>query len=94
MPQTWRPHWPVTADDAAEGRQQAAQQALERLRQANEDMRRATSQNASAADSRRAADRLREATDLLGRLQQQDARGRRPQLLDRFRTLRREQTSR
>ncbi|HEV2198816.1 MAG TPA: hypothetical protein VGR73_03275 [Bryobacteraceae bacterium] len=60
----------------ADGRQQAAQQALERLRQANEDMRRAASQNASAADSRRAADRLREATDLLGGLQQQDAAGR------------------
>ena len=39
-------------------------------------MRRAASQNASAADSRRAADRLREATDLLGGLQQQDAAGR------------------
>ena len=61
--------------EAAERRQQAALQALERLRQANEDMRRATSQNASAADSRRAADRLREATDLLGRMQQQDAAG-------------------
>ncbi|MBZ5577896.1 MAG: hypothetical protein LAP40_15145 [Acidobacteriia bacterium] len=62
-------------EQAAEGRQQAAQQALDRLRQANEDMRRAASQNASAADSRRAADRLREATDLLGRMQQQDAAG-------------------
>ena len=39
-------------------------------------MKRAASQNASAADSRRAADRLREATDLLGGLQQQDAAGR------------------
>ncbi len=39
-------------------------------------MRRATSQRASAADARRAADRLREATDLLGRMQQQDATGR------------------
>jgi hypothetical protein len=46
------------------------------LRQANEDMRRAASQNASAADSRRAAERLREATDLLGGAQQQDAAGR------------------
>ena len=43
------------------------------LRQANDDMRRAASENASAADSRRAADRLRQATDLLGGLQQQDA---------------------
>ncbi len=64
------------ADQAADSRQQAAQQALDRLRQANEDMKRAASQSASAADSRRAADRLREATDLLGGLQQQDASGR------------------
>ena len=65
-----------SAEEAAAGRQQAAQQALERLRQANEDMRRALSQNASAADARRAADRLREATGLLGSMQQQDASGR------------------
>ena len=65
-----------TAGQSAESRQQAAQQALDRLRQANEDMRRAVSGNASAADSRRAADRLREATGLLGRMQQQDASGR------------------
>jgi len=65
-----------SADQAADGRQQAAQQALDRLRQANDDMRRAVSQNASAADSRRAADRLRQATDLLGGLQEQDASGR------------------
>ncbi|HEX4147859.1 MAG TPA: hypothetical protein VHY20_02685, partial [Pirellulales bacterium] len=39
-------------------------------------MKRAASQGASAADSRRAADRLREATDLLGGMQQQDAAGR------------------
>jgi hypothetical protein len=58
------------------GQQAAAQQALDRLRQANEDMRRAASRNASAADSRRAADRLRQATDALGGLQQQDAAGR------------------
>jgi hypothetical protein len=67
---------PQSADQAADSRQQAAQQALDRLRQANEDLKRAASQNASAADSRRAADRLREATDLLGRMQQQDASGR------------------
>jgi hypothetical protein len=65
-----------SGEKAGQGRQQAAQQALERLRQANDDLRRATSQNASAADARRAADRLREATDLLGRMQQQDATGR------------------
>jgi hypothetical protein len=67
---------PQSAEQTAEGRQQAAQQALERLRQANDDLKRATSPNASAADARRAADRLREATDLLGRMQQQDATGR------------------
>jgi len=64
-----------SAGQAADGRQQAAQQALDRLRQANEDLRRALSQNASAADARRAADRLRQATDLLGGLEQQDAAG-------------------
>jgi hypothetical protein len=65
-----------SADRAADSRQQAAQRALDRLRQANDDMKRAAGQNASAADARRAADRLREATDLLGGLQQQDAAGR------------------
>jgi hypothetical protein len=65
-----------SADQAADSRQQAAQQALDRLRQANDDMRRAVSRNASAADSRRAADRLRQATDLLGGMQQQDAASR------------------
>ena len=39
-------------------------------------MKRAASQNASAADSRRAADRLRQATDALGGAQQQDAASR------------------
>ena len=64
------------AGEAAQNRQQAGQQALDRLRQANEDLRRAISQQgASPADARRAAERLREATDLLGRLQQQDAGG-------------------
>ena len=61
---------------SGDGRQQGARQALDRLRQANDDMRRATSQNASAADSRRAADRLRQAADQLGGMQQQDAAGR------------------
>ncbi|HEY7389759.1 MAG TPA: hypothetical protein VH640_14680 [Bryobacteraceae bacterium] len=64
-----------SSEQASDGRQQAAQQALQRLRQANEDLQRALSGNASAADSRRAADRLREAADLLGRMQQQDATG-------------------
>jgi hypothetical protein len=63
-------------EQSADSRQQAAQRALERLREANEDMKRAGSQNSSAADSRRAADRLREATDALGHAQQQDAAGR------------------
>jgi hypothetical protein len=67
---------PPSADQAADSRQQSAQQALDRLRQANQDMKRAVSQGASAADSRRAADRLREATDLLGGIEQQDAAGR------------------
>ncbi len=57
---------------SADSRQQAAQQALDRLRQANDDMRRAS----SPADARRAAERLREATDLLGGVEQQDAAGR------------------
>src|SRR5207248_3788880 len=65
-----------SAAQSADSRQQAAQQALDRLRQANDDMKRAVSQGASAADSRRAADRLRQATDLLGGMQQQDAAGR------------------
>jgi hypothetical protein len=65
-----------SGDQAADSRQQATQQALDRLRQANEDMKRAVSQNASAADSRRAADRLRQATDALGGIEQQDASGR------------------
>ncbi|HLY64977.1 MAG TPA: hypothetical protein VKU60_05535, partial [Chloroflexota bacterium] len=49
------------------------QQALDRLRQANDDMRRATSNPQSQADARRAADRLREATNLLGSTGQQQA---------------------
>jgi hypothetical protein len=65
-----------SGEQAADSRQQATQQALDRLRQANEDMKRAVSQNASAADSRRAADRLRQATDALGGIEQQDASGR------------------
>ena len=65
-----------SAEQSADARQQAAQRALERLREANDDMKRAGSQNSSAADSRRAADRLREATDALGHAQQQDAAGR------------------
>ena len=53
---------------AASGRQPATgcTAGARTLAQANDDMKRAGSQSASAADSRRAADRLREATDLLG----------------------------
>jgi len=53
-----------------------AQQALDRLRQASDDMRRAASKQQSEAETRRAADRLREATNLLGGMQQQQASGR------------------
>ena len=65
-----------SADQATGDRQKAAEQALDRLRQAEEDMKRATAQNASTAEARRAADRLRQATDALGGVQQQDAAGR------------------
>jgi hypothetical protein len=65
-----------SGEQAADSRQQAAQQALDRLRQANDDMKRAASQNGSSADSRRAADRLRQANDALGGMQKQDAAGR------------------
>jgi hypothetical protein len=53
-----------------------AQQALDRLRQAGDDMRRAASGQQTEAEARRAADRLREATNLLGGMQQQQASGR------------------
>jgi hypothetical protein len=52
------------------------QQALDRLKQANDDMRRAASGQQGDAEARRAADRLREATNLLGGAQQQHASGR------------------
>ncbi len=48
------------------------QHALDRLRQAEDDMRRAVDEH-NAADARRAAEQLREATKALGGLQQQDA---------------------
>jgi hypothetical protein len=66
----------ASGQSGSPSREEAAQKALDRLRQANDDMKRATSRNSSAADARRAADRLREATDLLGGLEQQDAAGR------------------
>ncbi len=52
------------------------QQALNQLRQANDDMRRAASQQQSQADARRAAERLKEATSLLGGAQQQQSSAR------------------
>jgi hypothetical protein len=52
------------------------QQALNQLRQANEDMRRASSQPQNQADARRAAQRLRDATSLLGGAQRQQQSGR------------------
>jgi hypothetical protein len=49
------------------------QQSLDRLRQATDDMRRATSPQQSEAEARRAADRLKEATNLLGSMRQQES---------------------
>jgi hypothetical protein len=49
------------------------QQALDRLRQAQEDMARAASQNQNDAAARRAAERLQEASNLLSGLQQREA---------------------
>lgn len=57
----------------ASGADSRVQQALEQLRQANQDMQRAQQ---SDAEARRAADRLRDATNLLGSVQQQQASGR------------------
>lgn len=52
------------------------QQALNQMRQANDDMRRAYSQNQDQADARRAAQRLRDATNLLSGTQRQQSAGR------------------
>jgi hypothetical protein len=65
-----------SADARTRQQQQAAQQALERLRQAQEEMRRAASDPRAASDARLAAERLREASGLLGGLQSQVASGR------------------
>ena len=56
--------------------QQAAQQALDRLRQAQDEMRRAAADPRAASDARLAAERLREASGLLGGMQSQVAAGR------------------
>lgn len=52
------------------------QQALNQLRQANDDMRRAASQEQGQVDARRAAQRLRDATNLLSGTQRQQHSGR------------------
>jgi hypothetical protein len=49
------------------------QQSLDRLRQATDDMRRATSPQQSEAEARRAADRLKEATGLLGSMRHEQS---------------------
>lgn len=51
------------------------QEALDRLQQAQEDMRRAAQNGQSATDSRRAAERLEEARRLVGVMRQQEASG-------------------
>jgi hypothetical protein len=63
---------------SSNGSDARAQQALSRLREANDDMRRAASpsQQPNNTDARRAADRLREAQNLLGGIQHQAASGR------------------
>jgi hypothetical protein len=58
------------------------QQSLDRLRQATDDMRRATSPEQSEAAARRAADRLKEATDLLGSIRQQQSQSKVDSLAD------------
>jgi hypothetical protein len=65
-----------SADARGRASQQAAQQALDRLRQAQEEMRRAASDPRAASDARLAAERLREASSLLGGMQSQVATGR------------------
>jgi hypothetical protein len=67
------------------------QQSLDRLKQATDDMRRATSPQQSEAEARRAADRLKEATDLLGSMRQQQASSRLGSLADETSRLAREQ---
>jgi hypothetical protein len=67
------------------------QQSLDRLKQATDDMRRATSPQQSEAEARRAADRLKEATDLLGSMRQQQASSRLGSLADETSRLAKEQ---
>ena len=75
----------------------AIQRALNRLRQAEDDMRRASSQGQSQPDARRAAERLREAGNLLGGAQLQQNSGRLDKLAreaDRLANEQRSQTDR
>jgi hypothetical protein len=67
------------------------QQSLDRLKQATDDMRRATSPQQGEAEARRAADRLKEATDLLGGMRQQQASSRLGSLADETSRLAKEQ---
>jgi hypothetical protein len=66
----------------AGGTDPRVQQSLDRLKQATDDMSRATSPQQSEAEARRAADRLKEATDLLGGMRQQQASSKVGQLAD------------
>ena len=86
----------ASGSSGADSRDQRVQQALEQLRQANQDMERAQQQG-DDAEARRAADRLRDATNLLGSLQQQQASGRLDSMAgeaDRLATEQRDQTDR
>lgn len=65
----------ASGSSGADSRDQRVQQALEQLREANQDMQHAQ-QNQDSAEARRAAQRLRDATNLLGSMQQQQASGR------------------
>ena len=67
------------------------QQSLDRLKQATDDMRRATSPQQSEAEARRAADRLKEATDLLGGMRQQQSSSKVDALADEASRLAKEQ---
>jgi hypothetical protein len=62
----------ASADSGASAGGGATRQALERLRQAEDEMRRAVDEHDTAA-ARRAAEQLREAMNLLGGMQQRDA---------------------
>jgi hypothetical protein len=74
-PQSSGPHAASSSRGDSQGStDQRMQQALDQLRRADDDMRRAASQQ-SDADARSAADRLRQATNLLNGMQRQQASG-------------------